>query len=70
MKLSARNVIKGTVKGIEIGAVNAEITIEVAPGLVMSSIITKKSAENLGLKVGGQAYAIVKASNVMIGIDD
>jgi molybdate transport system regulatory protein len=70
MKLSARNVIKGTVKSIEIGAVNAEITIEVAPGLVMSSIITKKSAENLGLKVGGQAYAIVKASNVMIGIDD
>lgn len=70
MKLSARNVIKGTVKSVEIGAVNAEITIEVAPGLVMSSIITKKSAENLGLKVGGQAYAIVKASNVMIGIDD
>ncbi len=70
MKLSARNVIKGTVKSVEIGAVNAEITIEVAPGLVMSSIITKKSAENLGLKVGGKAYAIVKASNVMIGIDD
>lgn len=69
MKLSARNVIQGTVKNIDIGAVNAEISIEVAPGLVMASVITKKSLENLGLKVGEKAYAIVKASNVMIGVD-
>ena len=67
MKLSARNVLKGTVKAVEIGAVNVEVTVEVAPGLKMTSIITKKSAENLELEVGKEAFVIVKASNVMIG---
>jgi molybdopterin-binding protein len=69
MELSARNVIKGTVKNVEIGAVNADITVEVAPGVEMSSIITKKSCENLGLEKGKQVYIVVKASNVMIGIE-
>ncbi len=69
MKLSARNVLKGKVKTIDVGAVNVEVAVEVAPGLVMTSIITKKSCENLGLKVGGEAYIIVKASNVMIGVE-
>ena len=69
MKISARNLLKGTVKAIEVGVVNVEVTVEVAPGLVMTSIITKKSCEGLGLKVGKEAYLIVKASNVMIGVD-
>lgn len=69
MKLSARNVIKGTVKSISIGAVNVEVAVEVAPGLEMTSIITKASCENLGLAVGKEAYVVVKASNVMIGTD-
>lgn len=69
MKLSARNVIKGTVKSIAIGAVNAELAVEVAPGLEITSIITKTSCENLGLAVGKQAYVVIKASNVMIGTD-
>jgi molybdopterin-binding protein len=69
MKLSARNVLKGTVKSIQIGAVNAEVAVEIAPSLVMTSIITKKSCENLGLVVGKEAYIIVKASNVMIGAE-
>lgn len=69
MKLSARNVIKGVVKAIEIGAVNVEVIVEIVPGLEMTSIITKKSCENLGLAVGKEAYVIVKASNVMIGTD-
>jgi len=69
MKLSARNVIKGVIKAIEIGAVNVEVIVEIAPGLEMASIITKKSCESLGLEVGKEAYVIVKASNVMIGID-
>jgi molybdopterin-binding protein len=43
--------------------------VELAPGIEMVSIITKKSAEKLGLKLGAKAYAIVKASNVMIGVD-
>ena len=69
MKLSARNVLKGTIKAIEIGAVNAEVAVEIAPGLEMTSIITKKSSENLGLEVGKKVYVAVKASNVMIATD-
>jgi molybdopterin-binding protein len=69
MKISARNVFKGTVKAIEIGAVNVEVAVEIAPGMEMTSIITKKSCERLGLKVGKEAYVIVKASNVMIGTE-
>jgi molybdopterin-binding protein len=69
MKISARNVFKGTIKEIEIGAVNVEVAVEVAPGIEMTSIITKKSCERLGLKVGKEAYVIVKASNVMIGTE-
>ncbi len=69
MKISARNVLKGTIKAIEIGAVNVEVAVEVTPGLEMTSIITKKSCENLGLEVGKEVYVIVKASNVMIGTE-
>ena len=69
MQISARNVLKGTVKKVTHGAVNSEIVIEVTGGVEMVSIITKSSAERLGLKPGNPVYAIVKASNVMIGID-
>jgi molybdopterin-binding protein len=69
MQISARNVLKGKIKEITIGAVNSEIIVDVGQGVEMVSIITKSSAERLGLKVGKSVYAIVKASNVMIGID-
>jgi molybdopterin-binding protein len=69
MQISARNVLKGKVKKVTPGAVNSEIIIEVAGGVEMVSIITKSSAEKLGLKPGRDVYAIVKASSVMIGID-
>ncbi len=69
MQISARNVLKGKVKKITPGAVNSEIIIEVAGSVEMVSIITKSSAERLGLKPGKEVYAIVKASNVMIGVD-
>jgi molybdopterin-binding protein len=69
MQISARNVLKGKVKKVTPGAVNSEIIVEVAGGVEMVSIITKSSAERLGLKIGKEVYAIVKASNVMIGID-
>lgn len=69
MKLSARNVIKGKVKAITPGAVNVEVVLEVAPGVEVVSIITKSSAESLGLAVGKEAYAVVKASSVMIAVD-
>ncbi len=69
MKLSARNVLKGTVTNIDIGVVNVEVDVEISPGLEMTSIITKKSYENLGIETGKEVYAVVKASNVMIGIE-
>ncbi|HEY3360676.1 MAG TPA: molybdopterin-binding protein [Methanosarcina sp.] len=69
MKLSARNVLKGKVKSVVTGAVNSEIVVELPDGAEITSIITKTSAENLKLKEGSDVYAIVKASNVMIGTD-
>jgi molybdopterin-binding protein len=69
MRLSARNVLKGTIKEIEVGAVNVDVMVEVASGLEMSSIITKRSSENLGLEVGKEVYVVIKASNVIIGVD-
>ena len=69
MKISAKNVLKGIVKEIIPGTVNSEVIIELPGGLEVVSIITKSSAESLGLKVGGSAYAIIKASSVMVGVD-
>ncbi|NMC86784.1 MAG: TOBE domain-containing protein [Anaerolineaceae bacterium] len=69
MKISARNVLKGTVKEIIPGAVNSEVVIHTAGGETIVSVITKESVESLGLKVGKEVYAVVKASNVMIAVD-
>ncbi len=69
MKLSARNVLKGTVKSVHHGAVNSEIIIELPGGAEVVSIITKTSAEQLKLAQGSQVYAVIKASNVMIAVD-
>ncbi len=69
MQISARNVMKGRVKSINTGAVNTEVVIEVGGGTEIVSIVTKTSAEELGLKEGSEVYAVVKASNVMIAID-
>jgi molybdopterin-binding protein len=69
MKISARNVLKGTVKKITAGAVNTEVVIELAGGAQVVSIITKASAESLGLAKGKEVYAVIKASNVMIAVD-
>lgn len=69
MKTSARNILKGTVKQVELGPVNAEVVIEISPGVDVVSIITLRSAKNLGLEVGKEAYAIIKATSVMVGVD-
>ena len=69
MKFSARNGIKGTVKKVVPGSVNTEVTIEVAPGVEITSIITKTSAENLGLAEGKEVYAVIKSSDVMVALD-
>jgi molybdopterin-binding protein len=69
MRLSARNILQGKVVKVTPGAVNSEIVLELPGGAQVVSIITKESAENLGLVVGKKAYAVIKASNVMIGVD-
>jgi len=69
MKLSARNVLKGKVKAVNPGAVNSEVVIEVAGGVEVVAIITKSSAESLGLAKGKDVYAVIKATNVMVGVD-
>lgn len=69
MKISARNQLKGKIKSISQGSVNTEVVIELAPGVEITSIITKSSAINMGLKVGKEAFAVVKASNVIVGVD-
>lgn len=67
MKISARNVLKGKVKQITTGAVNSEVIVELPGGVEIVSIITKHSAEAMGLVEGKGVYAVVKASDVLIG---
>jgi molybdate transport system regulatory protein len=69
MRISARNTLRGTVRRIDEGAVNAEVTLELAPDLTVVSIITMDAVKSLKLKVGDRAYAVIKASSVMIGVD-
>jgi molybdopterin-binding protein len=69
MKISARNVLPGIVRRIEEGAVNAEVRIEIAPNLEVVSVVTLEAVRSLRLKPGDRAYAIIKASSVMIGTD-
>jgi molybdopterin-binding protein len=69
MRLSARNVLKGRIKKVKVGAVNTEVILEIGQGVEVVSIITKESAENLQLATGKDAYAVIKASNVMIAVD-
>lgn len=67
MKISARNVLPGTVASVAKGAVNAEIAITLRGGETMIAVITNESVESLELQQGKSAFAIIKASDVMIG---
>lgn len=69
MKLSARNLLKGKITKITLGAVNAEVEMELEGGQVIVSIITINSVKRLDLKVGKEAYAMIKASSVMLAVD-
>lgn len=69
MRLSARNVLKGKVVKVIKGAVNSEVTLELPGGAQIVSIITNSSAENLGLTEGKEAFAVIKASNVMVAVE-
>jgi molybdopterin-binding protein len=69
MKISARNALPGTVKKVTPGAVNTEVSIEIAKGIEIVSIITSDSVQRLGLAPGKRAYAVIKASDVLVGIE-
>ncbi len=69
MKLSARNALPGTIVEVKSGPISTLVRIEVAPGLVVSAVITTDAAADMDLATGKKAYAVIKASNVLIGID-
>lgn len=70
MKLSARNQLKGKVVGIEEGAVNGIVKIELAGGDVISATISMASIRELGLEIGKDAIAVIKATSVMVGVEE
>lgn len=69
MNISARNVLKGTIRQVNPGSVNSEVVIELPGGVQIVSIITKASVERLKLKPGVPAYAVIKASEVLVATD-
>jgi molybdopterin-binding protein len=69
MRLSARNIIKGKVLEVKLGATTAHVRIDVGGGTVITSSITNEAVEALAIKVGDAAYAVIKASDVMVGKD-
>ncbi len=69
MKISARNRLKGKVVSVTKGATTAHVKIDIGNGLVVTSSITNDAVDELGLVVGGDAYAVVKASDVMVAVD-
>ena len=70
MKISARNQFKGTIVNITEGAVNGIVQIDIGGSNIVSSTISMNAIKELNLEVGKEAYAIVKATSVMVGIDD
>lgn len=69
MKISARNNIKGRIKSVIKGPVSAEVVLDIAPGIEIVAVISANSAKALKLKKGRKAYAVIKASSVMVGSD-
>ena len=70
MKLSARNVLKGKVIKVTEGAINSLVILEIAPGVRLTSVVTGEAIRELDLAEGKEAYAIIKAPNVILGVDD
>jgi molybdate transport system regulatory protein len=68
MKFSTRNILEGTVRKVEHGTVNAEVGLELAGGLALSSIVTEQSVAAMGLKEGDKAVALFKASSVILAV--
>jgi molybdopterin-binding protein len=70
MKISARNIIKGTIKKITAGPLNAEVILDIGNGVEIVSVITKGSVKSLKLAKGKSAYAVIKADSVLMGVED
>jgi molybdopterin-binding protein len=70
MIISARNVLRGKVTSVTPGAVNTEVVVQLPDGQEIVSVVTKSSAERLGLAAGKEVCAVIKASNVMLAVDD
>ena len=70
MKLSARNQLKGKIINIQKGAVNSIITLDIGGGNIITSTISCNAVDELGLEIGSDAYAVIKATSVMIVIDE
>ncbi len=68
MKISARNVLAGTITSVKKGATTAHVTIDVK-GITITASITNEAVDALGLKVGGVASAVIKSSNVLVAVD-
>lgn len=66
MKLSARNQIKGKVVAVQKGQTTAHVRIDIGHGVIVTSSITNEAVDELGLKVGDEAIAVIKASDVMV----
>jgi molybdopterin-binding protein len=69
MKISARNILKGRIVDVHKGATIANVKIDVGGGVIITASITNESVDSLGLAAGKDAYAVIKASEVMVGID-
>jgi molybdopterin-binding protein len=69
MKLSARNILSGTVKEVTNGATTSHVVIDIGGGVLVTSSITNAAVDELKLAAGKQAYAVIKASDVMVAID-
>lgn len=68
MKLSARNQIKGRVTRVEKGQTTAHVAIDIGHGVTIMSSVTNEAVDDLGLKVGDEATAVIKASDVMVAV--
>ena len=69
MRISARNILKGTILAVEKGATTAHVRLDVGGGTIVTASITNEAVEALGLVAGQEASAVIKASDVMIGVD-
>ena len=69
MRLSARNKLKGKIVDVTKGQTTAHVRIDIGGGAIVTASVTNEAVDELGLKTGGDAYAVVKASDVMVAVD-